>query len=121
LQGVIGADVQGLVEWVALVEVVAVQMGLMASQSSWSNRWWGGREAEVIQYSGHNGGCGDQCCVLLGLKLRPGKAHTANGAVSFILPLLDRLEQKIAQVVSIRFDAGFIHASRLSATQHHGG
>ncbi len=44
---------------------------------------------------------------LLGLKLRPGKAHTANGAVSFILPLIDRLEQEFAQIVSIRFDAGF--------------
>ena len=44
---------------------------------------------------------------LLGLRLRPGKAHTANGAVSFIVPLIERLEQEAAQVVSVRFDAGF--------------
>jgi hypothetical protein len=44
---------------------------------------------------------------LLGIRLRPGRAHTANGALSFILPLIERLDKEMAQVVSIRFDAGF--------------
>ena len=40
-------------------------------------------------------------------QLRPGNVHTAQGALDFILPLVDKLEQSVCQVASIRMDAGF--------------
>lgn len=44
---------------------------------------------------------------LLDVQLRPGNVHTANGALDFILPLLDRVEREIAVVAAVRIDAGF--------------
>lgn len=44
---------------------------------------------------------------LLDLRLRPGNAHTADGALDFVLPLLDRMERELCQVASVRLDAGF--------------
>ena len=44
---------------------------------------------------------------LIDLRLRKGNAHTAEGALAFILPLLDRVEEELCQVASVRFDAGF--------------
>lgn len=44
---------------------------------------------------------------LLDLRLRPGNAHTAEGALEFVLPLLDRMEAQLCQVASVRIDAGF--------------
>ena len=44
---------------------------------------------------------------LLDLRLRRGNAHTAEGALDFILPLLDRVETELCQVASVRIDAGF--------------
>ena len=44
---------------------------------------------------------------LIDVQLRHGKAHTAEGATDFILPLLDRVEDEIGMVASVRFDAGF--------------
>lgn len=44
---------------------------------------------------------------LLDVRLRHGTAHTAEGALEFILPLVSRVEREIAPVVSVRFDAGF--------------
>jgi hypothetical protein len=55
---------------------------------------------------------------LLDLKLRPGRAHTAHGAVAFILPLIDRLKLDAAQVVSVRFDAGFPEPEVLDELEH---
>ena len=40
-------------------------------------------------------------------QLRPGNAHTAEGALDFILPLVDRLEQQMCQIAAVRMDAGF--------------
>ena len=40
-------------------------------------------------------------------RLREGNCHTAEGALDFILPLLDRVEQDLCQVASVRIDAGF--------------
>jgi hypothetical protein len=44
----------------------------------------------------------------LGLDLRPGNVHTADRAASFLLPLIDRVEDEIAVVADVRGDAGFV-------------
>lgn len=44
---------------------------------------------------------------LLDVRLRKGAAHTAEGALDFILPLLDEVEKKLCQVATARIDAGF--------------
>jgi hypothetical protein len=44
---------------------------------------------------------------LVDLDLRRGNAHTAEGALEFIEPLIDRLEREVCQVAAIRIDAGF--------------
>ena len=54
---------------------------------------------------------------LLDVRLRKGAAHTAEGALEFILPLLDRVEQKLAQVATARIDAGFPEEKLLGALE----
>jgi hypothetical protein len=49
--------------------------------------------------------------------LRPGAVHTAKGAEDFILPLLDAVEQKLCQTVSVRIDAGFPEENLLKALE----
>ena len=44
---------------------------------------------------------------LVDLDLRRGNAHTAEGALDFIEPLIDRLERDVCQVAAVRIDAGF--------------
>jgi hypothetical protein len=55
---------------------------------------------------------------LLDVVLRKGTAHTAEGAVDFVLPLLDRVETELCQVASVRLDAGFPEEKLLSALEH---
>lgn len=55
---------------------------------------------------------------LLDVILRPGNAHTAEGAVDFVLPLLDRAEAEVCQVASVRIDAGFPEEKLLSAMEN---
>ena len=55
---------------------------------------------------------------ILDMKLRHGKAHTAEGDLGFILPLLDRVEGSLCQVASVRIDAGFSDEELLSALEH---
>jgi len=54
---------------------------------------------------------------LLDLRLREGNVHTANGALDFVLPLLDRVEEKLCQVASVRIDAGFPEDELMSALE----
>lgn len=54
---------------------------------------------------------------LVDARLREGHVHTAEGALEFILPLLDRLEREFCQVVSVRLDAGFPEDKLLSALE----
>lgn len=54
---------------------------------------------------------------LLDARLREGNCHTANGALSFVINLLDWTEKNICQVASIRFDAGFPEDILLSALE----
>lgn len=44
---------------------------------------------------------------LIDLQLRPGKVHTASGALEFVEPLVERLEREVSVVVAVRIDAGF--------------
>ena len=54
---------------------------------------------------------------LLDMQLREGNVHTANGSLGFILPLLDEVEKRIAQVATVRFDAGFPEDELLCALE----
>lgn len=54
---------------------------------------------------------------LLDLRLRPGNAHTADGALDLVLPLLDRMERELCQVASVRMDAGFPEEGLLAALE----
>lgn len=54
---------------------------------------------------------------LVDVRLREGNVHTAEGALSFILPLLDRLEREVCQVASVRMDAGFPEDELLSGLE----
>jgi len=57
---------------------------------------------------------------LLDVRLRKGAAHTAEGALDFILPLLDRVEKKLCQVATARIDAGFPEEKLLGALEERG-
>jgi len=54
---------------------------------------------------------------LLDLRLREGNVHTADGALSFIDALLDRVEEKLCQVAAVRIDAGFPEENLLAALE----
>ena len=54
---------------------------------------------------------------LLDVQLRPGNAHTADGGLEFLLPLLDQAEAKLCQVASVRIDAGFPEEKLLAALE----
>ena len=54
---------------------------------------------------------------LLDVELREGNAHTAEGGLEFILPLLDEMEKHVCQVASVRMDAGFPEDKLLSALE----
>jgi hypothetical protein len=57
---------------------------------------------------------------LLDLRLREGNKHTADGALSFILELLERVERSLCQVAEVRFDAGFPDETLLTALEQRG-
>ena len=44
---------------------------------------------------------------LVDLRLREGNVHSAEGALEFVLSLVERVEKKLCQVASVRLDAGF--------------
>ena len=51
--------------------------------------------------------CAAETGDLLDARLRPGNAHTAEGALAFILDLVDRVEAGLCQIALVRLDAGF--------------
>jgi hypothetical protein len=57
---------------------------------------------------------------LMSVRLREGNVGTANGGLSFILPLLDKMEKDYCQVASVRIDAGFPEDKLLSALEARG-
>jgi hypothetical protein len=44
---------------------------------------------------------------LLGVDLRRGNCHTAEGALGFVLPIIEKAERQLCQVAALRIDAGF--------------
>jgi Transposase DDE domain group 1 len=54
---------------------------------------------------------------LLDVRLREGNVHTADGALEFVLPLLDRMEKDLCQVASVRMDAGFPQQALLAGLE----
>lgn len=44
---------------------------------------------------------------LVDLRLREGNVHSAEGALEFVLSVVERVEKKLCQVASVRLDAGF--------------
>lgn len=44
---------------------------------------------------------------IVDVRLRPGNAHTAEGALDFVLPLVAALEQHVCELAFVRMDAGF--------------
>jgi hypothetical protein len=54
---------------------------------------------------------------LLDVDLRRGNAHTAEGALEFIEPLIDRIEKEICQVAAVRMDAGFPEEKTLAGLE----
>lgn len=54
---------------------------------------------------------------LIAVRLRPGTAHTADGALAMLLPLLDRVEKCLCRVASVRVDAGFPEEAFLAALE----
>lgn len=44
---------------------------------------------------------------IVDIRLRPGTVGTAEGALDFVLPLIDRLERDVCELAFVRMDAGF--------------
>jgi hypothetical protein len=57
---------------------------------------------------------------LLDARLRAGNAHTAEGALDFILDLVDRVETTLCQVALVRMDAGFPDQKLLAGLEANG-
>jgi hypothetical protein len=57
---------------------------------------------------------------VLDVQLREGQVHTANGVLTFIEPLLQRVEKHISQKVALRMDAGFPSEQLLSYLEQRG-
>src|SRR4051812_50075158 len=64
--------------------------------------------------------CAAETGALLDARLRPGNAHTAAGALDFVLDLVDRLEGSMCQVAAVRLDAGFPEERLLAGLERRG-
>src|SRR4051795_6096090 len=64
--------------------------------------------------------CAAESGDMLDARLRSGNAHTAEGALDFVLDLVDRLEGGMCQVAMLRMDAGFPEERLLSGLEARG-
>ena len=64
--------------------------------------------------------CAAETGDMLDARLRPGNAHTAEGALGFVLDLVDRLEGTMCQVAMVRMDAGFPEEKLLAGLEARG-
>src|SRR5918911_879076 len=64
--------------------------------------------------------CAAESGDMLDARLRPGNAHTAAGALDFVLDLVDRLEGSMCQVATVRLDAGFPEERLLAGLEARG-
>src|SRR3954466_10198891 len=96
-------DVDGLP-----VEVHGAQPG-----SAWNGHYQQRMDHPIIACAAETGD-------MLDARLRPGNAHTAEGALDFVLDLVDRLEGRMCQVAMLRMDAGFPEERLLSGLEARG-
>lgn|SRR5512139_328957 len=64
--------------------------------------------------------CAAETGDLLDARLRAGNAHTAEGALDFILDLVDRAEETLCQIAMVCIDAGFPDETLLSGLEARG-
>jgi Transposase DDE domain group 1 len=64
--------------------------------------------------------CAAETGDMLDARLRPGNAHTAEGALDFVLDLVDRLEGTMCQVGMVRMDAGLPEERLLAGMEARG-
>jgi len=57
---------------------------------------------------------------ILDVDLRRGNAHTAEGALDFILPVVERAEQRLCKKAAVRIDAGFPDEKLLGPLEERG-
>lgn len=57
---------------------------------------------------------------LVDLRLREGNVHSAEGALEFVLSVVERVEKKLCQVASVRMDAGFPEEKLLAGLEGRG-
>jgi hypothetical protein len=57
---------------------------------------------------------------LVDLRLREGNVHSAEGALEFVLSVVERVEKKLCQVASVRMDAGFPEEKLLAGLEARG-
>lgn len=57
---------------------------------------------------------------LVDLRLREGNVHSADGALEFVLSVVERVEKKLCQVASVRLDAGFPEEKLLAGLEARG-
>ena len=57
---------------------------------------------------------------MIDARLREGSAHTAAGALDFVLPLLDGVERKLCAKAAVRLDAGFPEENLLRSLEQRG-
>lgn len=57
---------------------------------------------------------------VLDAQLREGNAHTAQGSVEFVLPLVEAARRSLCKRVAVRLDAGFPEEGLLSALEYDG-
>ncbi|HSN15372.1 MAG TPA: IS1380 family transposase [Anaeromyxobacteraceae bacterium] len=57
---------------------------------------------------------------LVDLRLREGNVHSAEGALDFVLSVVERVEKKLCQVASVRMDAGFPEEKLLAGIEARG-
>lgn len=57
---------------------------------------------------------------LLGVRLRCGSAHSAEGALGFVADVVRRAERDVCETASVRFDAGFPEDKLLSLLESRG-
>jgi hypothetical protein len=55
---------------------------------------------------------------LVDLRLREGNVHSAEGALEFVLEVVERVEKKLCQVASVRMDAGFPEEKLLAGLEN---
>jgi hypothetical protein len=64
--------------------------------------------------------CAAETGDLLDARLRRGNAHTAEGALDFLLDLVDRVEASLCQIALVRLDAGFPDETLLAGLERRG-